>query len=349
MKQGCCSVLNRMVRIAGAIRARLPALLLPVLLCSCTAHQKHFEDVRIIFFPGGGPDQSFSRLVFEGAKAAENDLGCHMEYSWSYWDENKIVDQFREAIYAKPDAICIVGHPGEERMRPLAEEAFYKGILVTFLNADLPGIKKDFMRKGCGYVGQDTYRSGYVLSEALVRKTAPQGPGEVHVLTWDYFPGQTLSHRARRSQGLIEALNDQEIPLHHSEIPAPMRGACRASDLAELLKQVLQQHPNTKTIITDSGDLTAALPEALRAIGRQPGDIIGAGFDLSAMALDGLKSGYLMLVHDQQPYLQGYLSVLQACLSVRYGFAGLNIDTGSGLIDNSNLDMIEDLVLRHIR
>lgn len=316
---------------------------------ACARKKQHFSDVRIAFFPGGAPDQPFAGVVYEGARTAAEDLGCRMDYYWSFWIEDTIVAQFREALYTDPDAICIVGHPGEERMRPLVEEAFRKGIVVTLLNADLPGIKNDFMPRGCGYVGQDTYHSGYTLSSALLRKYAPEQLREIHVLTWDYRENGALSHRARRSLGLLEALQKENVPLHYSELPVPLRGACKPEELAEHLKSILQQYPDTGTIITDSGDATAALPEALQILGIQPGAIIGAGFDLSVETVEGLREGHLGLVHDQQPFLQGYLSVLQACLSVKYGFAGLNIDTGSGLIDNENLGVIGDLVQRRIR
>ncbi|MDD2236906.1 MAG: substrate-binding domain-containing protein, partial [Kiritimatiellae bacterium] len=218
---------------------------------SCSRNDKHFSDVRIAFFPGGGPDQSFAAIVYQGAKSAAEDLGCHMDYYWSYWDEDTIVSQFREAIYSEPDAICIVGHPGEERMRPLVEEAFRKNILVTFLNADLPDIKNDFMVHGCGYVGQDTYQSGYTLSSALARKYTPEQLREVHVLTWDYQTNAPLSHRARRSLGLLEALKEHHIPCHHSEIPLEMRGSCSSDELAVVLRPLLKSHPDTGAVIAD--------------------------------------------------------------------------------------------------
>jgi len=49
------------------------------------------------------------------------------------------------------------------------------------------------------------------------------------------------------------------------------------------------------------------------------------------------------------PYLQGYLPILQACLTKKYGFSGLHIDTGSSFIDESNIDLIEVLVKQQIR
>ena len=40
---------------------------------------------------------------------------------------------------------------------------------------------------------------------------------------------------------------------------------------------------------------------------------------------------------DQQPWLQGYLPILQLCLTKTYGFSGLHIDTGGGFADKGNI------------
>jgi len=97
--------------------------------------------------------------------------------------------------------------------------------------------------------------------------------------------------------------------------------------------------PKAKFIMID-GSLTSVLPFHLKALGKKPGDYIVAGFDLSPETVDGIKSGYIGIIEDQQPYLQGFLPILQACLTKKYGFAGLYINTGIGLIDSSNVDLI---------
>jgi len=56
-----------------------------------------------------------------------------------------------------------------------------------------------------------------------------------------------------------------------------------------------------------------------------PGDIFVSGFDLSVETVEAIREGYVGLVHDQQPYLQGYLSVLQICLAKTYCFKGVII------------------------
>ena len=56
------------------------------------------------------------------------------------------------------------------------------------------------------------------------------------------------------------------------------------------------------------------------------------------------KEGYVDVVSDQQPYLQGFLPVVQVCLTKKYGFAGLHIDTGTGIVTKEQIDYIENLV-----
>ncbi len=50
-----------------------------------------------------------------------------------------------------------------------------------------------------------------------------------------------------------------------------------------------------------------------------------------------------------QPYLLGYLSVAQVVLTKKYGFTGLEIDTGGGLIHKDNIGLIAPLAKKGIR
>ena len=104
-----------------------------------------------------------------------------------------------------------------------------------------------------------------------------------------------------------------------------------------------------KLICTDHGALTAAFKTYLEAAKKGADDIIGIGFDLSPDTADAILNGWVDLVHDQQPYLQGYLPIVQICLTKLYGFAGLHIDTGSGLVDKDNIQKTIPLVEQGIR
>ena len=73
---------------------------------------KHFKGISIVFFPGGSEGGPFASVVYRGAKAAEEDLGCKVDYVWSGWLPDRMVAQFKDAIARRPDGIAIMGHPG---------------------------------------------------------------------------------------------------------------------------------------------------------------------------------------------------------------------------------------------
>src|SRR3990170_7705972 len=95
---------------------------------------KWCSNVRIVFFPGGPQGGVFAVNVYNGAVQAQNDLGPRVDYVWSDWDPQKMIQQFSEVVATKPDGIAIMGHPGDEAFDPLIDDAFSKGIIVTSQN-----------------------------------------------------------------------------------------------------------------------------------------------------------------------------------------------------------------------
>jgi simple sugar transport system substrate-binding protein len=57
----------------------------------------------------------------------------------------------------------------------------------------------------------------------------------------------------------------------------------------------------------------------------------------------------LNLVIDQQPFLQGYLPILQICLTKKYGFSGLDVNTAGGFVDKNNVKSVAPLAKVEIR
>jgi simple sugar transport system substrate-binding protein len=102
-------------------------------------------------------------------------------------------------------------------------------------------------------------------------------------------------------------------------------------------------------IITDHGNLTSNQESLLTAASMDPEKVYTAGFDLSSATVASIKKGYTDLVIDQQQWLQGYLQILQLCLSEKYQFTGLNINTGAGFAHKDNVDLLAALVDKQIR
>jgi len=302
------------------------------------------DPVVIYFFPGGSPGGTFATVVYNGAVHAAEILGdrVEMHYLWSEWSPQIMVTQLEQAIAANPDGIAIMGHPGDDAYRPFVEEAVAKGIIVTSQNATLPGLQAEFASQGFGYVGQELYASGWTLGQGILqRANVKQGD---HALVWGLKSQPT---RGQRTQGAIDALENGGLIVDYIEI-SPEVDKDAANGISVIVGY-LQANPNCKVVVTDHGNLTSAQQTYFESAGYGPEEIYGAGFDLSPATVESIKSGYTDLVLDQQPFLQGFLPVMQIYLTKKFGFSGLHIDTGGGLIGPDNIDFIAPLAEKGIR
>jgi simple sugar transport system substrate-binding protein len=306
------------------------------------AQGKHFEDVSIVFFPGGNEGGSFASVVYRGAKAAEEDLGCKVDYVWSGWLPDKMVAQFKDAVAKKPDGIAIMGHPGVAAFAPLVDEAIAKGIIVTSQNTTLPAIEEKYKDVGFGYVGQELYPSGLMLAKGAAKRAGLK-EGD-RAMVWGLLGQET---RGLRTKGCVDALEEMGVTVDYIEISDQVNSDPAAG--IPVAASYIAAHPDVKMIITDHGGLTATMGSYLKAANKKPGEVFGAGFDLSAATVSAIKEGWVGAVLDQQPYLQGYLPILQICLTKKYGFAGLHIDTGAAIIDAASIDFVAPLAEQGIR
>ncbi len=321
-------------------------VLLSVVLLSSGAFpadaKKQFEGINITFFCGGSEGGAFESVVYRGAKAAEQDLGCKVAYVWSDWLPDKMIAQFKDAIARRPDGIAVMGHPGTAAFMPLVDEAEKKGIIVTSQNTTLPEIEAKYKNSGFGYVGQELYASGLLLGKGAAER-AKLKKGD-RAMVWGLLSQPT---RGLRTKGCVDALKEMGITVDYYEISDAINAD--ASQGTPVITSYISTHPDVKLIITDHGNLTSTLSTYLKAARKKPGEIFGAGFDLSAATVDAIKSGWVGAVLDQQEWLQGYLPILQICLSKKYGFSGLHIDTGAAIIDKSNIDFVGPLAVAGIR
>jgi len=300
------------------------------------------SQVRIVFFPGGSPGGPFETVVYNGAKQAENDLGCKVNYVWSDWDTQKMLQQFREAVATKPDAICIMGHPGDEAFGPLIADAEKKGIIVNSGNTSLDKTESMYASKGMGYVGAELYRAGHDLGAEAVKRFGLVSGNRVFV--WGLL---SQAGRGQRTKGIVDAFKEAGMTVDYLEIDNATNGDASAG--VPTFAGYVSSHPDVKAVVFDHGNLTSLTENLIKAAGKKPGDIKVAGFDISHGSIAAIKSGYLGLVIDQQEWLQGYLPILQACLTKVYGFSGLHINTGAGFLDKTNVDFVSPLAEKQVR
>ncbi len=296
----------------------------------------------IVFFPGGSPGGPFATVVYNGAVAAAADLGANVEYVWSDWNPEQMVTQFAEAAATKPDGIAIMGHPGDDAFQAVVDDAEAQGIIVTSQNTTLPGLEAKYATGGFGYVGAELYSAGYALGAEAASRFG-LGDGD-RAMVWGLL---AQAGRGQRTQGVIDALEEAGLTVDYLEIDDATNADASAG--IPTFVGYVSSHPDVKLVVTDHGALTATLESYMSTAGLGPDDIFGAGFDLSPATVEAIRGGWTDLVIDQQQWLQGYLPILQICLTHNYAFTGLHIDTGAGFANADNIDLLADLVEAQIR
>lgn len=298
--------------------------------------------VKLVFFPGGTPGGGFETVVYNGAKAAQAAFGPDVTYQWSDWDPNKMITQFQQAVATKPDGIAIMGHPGDAAFDPLIKSAESQGILVTAMNTELPNAESTYVNSGFGYVGAVLHDAGAALAKEAIKRGGLKSGDRAFV--WGL---KAQAGRGERTTGITDALTAAGMKVDYLEIDdATNKDPANGTSV---FTGYVSSHPDVKAMFIDHGNLTSTIPTYMKAANLSPGKVYMAGFDASAATVQGIKDGYISLVIDQQQYLQGFLAVQQLCLTKKYGFSGLFVNTGGGFIDKSNVEMIAPLVAKQIR
>lgn len=298
---------------------------------------------KIAAFSGGPEGADFAVNIVNGFRQAELDLGPAVTIMSSDWDPNKMLNQIKDATAAKVDGVAAFGFAGDGATDPLIDKVFAQHGIFTSIHTALPKAAARYAGAGMGQVGAAAYKLGFALAaEAALRAKLVKGD---EALVWGLkgLGGE----RAQRTIGVLDALAKAGAKVTYQEIDAatnasPSSGIATFADL-------LHKNPKFKLVVTDHAGLTANAIALAKAADLKPGQIFFAGFDLSPDTVAAISQGYENLVIDQQPYLMGYLSVLDICLAHKFGFTGLDVSTLGAFVDAKNVDAIAPLALQHIR
>jgi simple sugar transport system substrate-binding protein len=301
------------------------------------------KGVKIAAFPGGPQGGVFANNVYNGFKQAEKDLGPTVKYYFSDWDPAKMMTQWKEAIATKPNGIAIYGFGGPEASKPLADESFKKGIIVTTLNTSLVDLQGTYATKGFGYVGAVNYKAGVDLALEMVKRGKLSAGDSVFV--WG-LKGQG-GDRGQRTVGVIEGFEKAKMKVIYQEIDQATNTTPASG--GPTFAGIMAKNSGVKAVVTDHGGLTATAATYMKAANLKAGSVYFGGFDVSPATTTAIESGFLQLVIDQQPFLQGYLPILQICLTKKYGFSGLDVNTAGGFVDASNVKAVAPLAKVEIR
>jgi len=306
---------------------------------SADPRDKWCKGVHIRFFVGGKEGDAFGTIVYNGAKQAERDLGPTIDYLFSGWDNETMVQQLREAVAVKPDGIAMMGHPGDAAIMPLAEEATKSGTKMMYQNVPVPQVVAKF---GGGYVGAQQAEQGHALGVEAVKRAGLKS-GDIAIMIGPFGN----ENRGARERGTVKAM--EEVGVKVVKITSQDEWAADPNLAIPVITAALADNPGAKAVGYPGGQELGNVPTYMQAAGKKPGEIFNFGFDTSPQIVEAFKGGWVQLTADQQPFMQGYLPILSLCQEVVYGLAPINVDTGAGFVTPDNYQTVAKLASEGVR
>lgn len=258
-----------------------------------------------------------------GSRDAAQVFGASVEWAGSVSSNvGEMVKAMRRAIETHADGIALSIIDPNAFNGPTTL-ALSKGIPVVGYNADGGNGNQRL-----AYVGQDNYQSGLELGARIVRLCKS---GDVYLFI--ATPGQ--QNIQPRIDGALDAIRDSGSRIHVHVVPS---GVAVGGERTKI-EATYKAHPDLRGLFAVDAGSTAGVAEVMRKFTLNRRGVHAGGYDLLPTTLRAIHDHDLDFTIDQQPYLQGFLPVLQLFLD-RYS-SGLvvpaDVNTGLNFVTRANV------------
>ena len=256
-----------------------------------------------------------------GAADACKLLGC--TYQWTGSQNSNVgemVSAMNSAVSAGVDGIgvCLVDLHAFNGPTTKALDA---KIPVVAYNADAAGNAR------LAYIGQDLFVSGQEMGQHIAQ-LVPSGDVALFIAT----PGSL--NIQPRIDGAQQALKS------HSSIKTHVvtTGAQTPQELS-VIDSYATAHPNTKGYFAVDAGSTQSLAQTIKKHNLRGQGVKGGGYDLTPITQQLLAAGQIDFTIDQQPYLQGFLPILELYLyQATQTLTGMaDVNTGLKFLDKTTV------------
>jgi simple sugar transport system substrate-binding protein len=300
------------------------------------------ERYRFTFVTHGGPGNPFWNVVIKGMEDAGSRYNVDVQWlSNPTFSIEDMPNFLEDAIASGVDGIGITC-PDPEAIRESVVRADEVGIPVIVLNTADKNAGTEDALPTMFYIGASEYLGGQSNARALLAAARKNGA----TITGAVCPIQEIGHSGleARFAGFKSVLEPAGITVDGLTISNNIEQS------SGLLRDYFVSHPTTNAIAT-LGPLPAdSFYLFIQESGRAPGDILHATHDTSPAIFERIRSGYTIQAVDQQPYLQGYLTVSFLYLNKEFGLLlAQDALTGPFVINVNNVDRIASLVDQGVR
>jgi simple sugar transport system substrate-binding protein len=238
-----------------------------------------------------------------------------VDYQWTgseTSDVAQMVNAMNTSIAGQADAIavCLVDPKGFDKP---VENALAAGIPVFSYNAD------SHTNKRLAYIGQDLFLSGQMMGERIVKLV---GSGKVAIFI--ATPGQL--NLQPRYDGAADAIKKSGADIQLSMIAT----APAANESLSKIDAYYLGNQDVKGMFGTGGGDTQNCGLISRKYDLASKGVRAGGYDMLPRSLEAVRDGFLDFVIDQQPYLQGFYTVMEMfAFKVSGGLVGpADINTG---------------------
>jgi len=267
-----------------------------------------------------------------GAEDACKLLGCSYQWTGSQSaNVGEMVNAMNSAITAGSSGIGVCPVDLKAFNAP-TDTALGKKIPVVGYNADAAGNNR------LAYIGQDLRVSGEEMGKRIV-ELVPSGDVVLFIAT----PGAL--NIQPRIDGALASIKSSGKPIKPHTIAT---GAALPKELTTI-NGYWQGHPNTKGMFAVDAGSTQGVAQTIQRNQLRDKGVKGGGYDLLPTIQKLLAAGQIDFTIDQQPYLQGFLPILQLYMykasSSLTGVADVN--TGLKFLDKETIVPYNDTKSRY--
>jgi simple sugar transport system substrate-binding protein len=141
-----------------------------------------------------------------------------------------------------------------------------------------------------------------------------------------------------RCAGVASVFEEEGVPLDHIPISddSPVTAAGQIADYFE-------QNPGTNAIFMLGPSPAESLNLYFRQAGLEPRQLYATTHDTSPEIFQMIRDGYLLQTIDQQPYIQGFQTIMSLYLYRQYGVRPSGFINTSSVVDRSNVETVVQL------
>jgi simple sugar transport system substrate-binding protein len=183
------------------------------------------------------------------------------------------------------------------------------------------------------YIGSDEYIGGRSNAHRVFAEAQADGVTIQHgVCTLQVADSPSM---IARCAGVASVFDEEGIPL--DQIPTSDDSWETA---ASQIGDYFAQNPNTNAIFMLGPGPAESLNLYIQQAKLKPGQLYATTHDTSPLIFQMIRDGYLLQTIDQQPYMQGFQTIMSLYLYRQYGLRPSGFINTSSVIDQSNLESV---------